>query len=250
MPADVEASLILRSRLEQLQTERDKLEEEIETIRVKHLVGELSEEEAEKETKRLKAKLDPITKEIDDLKGKARTPLELIQLDKRTQEERLRRLEALRQSGEVEPAIYQRLSSEYRAKLEDLTRRLEEERKKAHRWLRQLEERRKQLEFDKETLEVRVKLDELSPREVAEQIGKLEKELEKVDRIITGLRSVLGIEPPSTSPATPQSTQPSTPATPSTTPMQVQEPHRCPYCRGRIAPNSKYCHHCGRLLTE
>ena len=243
----MEASLILRSRLEQLQTEKEKLEEELETIRVKHLVGEISEEEAEKETKRLKARLEAITKEIDNLKDKARIPLELIQLDKKTQEERLQRLESLRQSGEVEPAIYQRLSAEYRDKLEDLTRRLEEERRKANKWLRQLEERRKQLEFDKETLEVRVKLDELTPSEVAERIRSLEKELEKVDRIITGLRAVLGVAPPSTPSATSIA---STAAAPSQAGhSQIQEPPRCPYCNGRIAPNSKYCHHCGRLLA-
>lgn len=240
MPPMVEAALILRGKLETLQTQKATLDEEQETIRVKQLVGEITESEAKKELDKLKSRLDPISKEIEQIEKKAITPLEQLQQDKKVQEGRLQRLEDLRNSGEVEEAIYKRLSTEYSNKLNEINHQLETEIASAHFWLVQLEQRKQELEFEKETLQVRARIDEVSKREVNKQLKSLDEELNKINSVIAGLRAILGTHPTLTKPTEKISIK-----------VKKKVPaSKCAFCGAKISQGSKYCYTCGRLLPS
>lgn len=240
IPAAVEAALILRGKLEKLREQKIAIEEELETIRVKQLVGELTEARAKKQIETVETKLEPLTKEIRDLEEKASTPLELFHQEHKAQEERLERLEKLHKSGEVDKSIYKRLSGEYRSKMDEVAQQLGAELDKAHRWLSQLEVQQQQLEFDKETLQVRARLDEISKRDVNKQIKAIEKELTKITHILDGLRAILGI-----------STATATVPPVSKTAKRTHRPKSgmCPHCGNKLTSDSKYCFACGRLIT-
>lgn len=244
IPQVVEASLILRGKLARLLSERDTLEEEMETIRVKQLVGELSEGAAKKRMEKLKTKLERLAREIKEFEGKASTPLEQLEKEHITQAERLQKLETLYQSGEVEQSIYERLVTEYRNKLADLVQKLEAERVKAKRWLSELEARQQQLEFDKETFEVRAKLDELPQSQVTRRLQNIEQELSKISQIVVGLRAVLGLSSPSFIRGA--SPQPSQASRSSSRPTRRRT---CQNCGGTVPPSSKWCYHCGNMIN-
>ncbi len=246
IPAVIESALIMRGKLETLQTQKIALDEELETVKVKQLVGELSESKAKKQFSQLNTRLGPITKEIEELENKALTPLEQLQQGKKVQEGRLHRLDELRNSGEVDDAIYQRLSSEYKNKLNELNQQLETETSQANRWLSQLEDRKQQLEFERETLQIRARIDEVSKRDVKKQLKLIDEELNKLTSVITGLRSLLGqvalapkervLKQPLEAKA---KNAPKKPAL-----------KNCPYCKAQITSPSKYCYTCGRLLQS
>jgi DNA repair exonuclease SbcCD ATPase subunit len=238
MPAEIEAAVVLRGNLENLRAERASLEEQLETIRAKHLVGEVPEAEAEKKIEPLQGKLSSLAKEVDQVESKARTPLELLEQEHDAQQQRLERLETLRQSGEVDAAVYERLAAEYREKLAEAGRRAEAERIKMQLWLSQSESQQQKLEFERETLQVRARIDDLSKREVTKQLKTLEGELDRVTAIVKGLRSLLGVS----APATPSTTRPS--------PSARTVSGKCPHCGSAIGPSSKWCILCGRLLVE
>ncbi len=243
MPQVVEAALILRGKLAKLLSERDALEEEMETIRVKQLVGELAEDAAKKRIEKLKTKIDRLTREIKEFEGKASTPLEQLEQEHITHAERLQKLETLYQSGEVEQSIYERLVTEYRNKLADLVQKLEAERAKAKRWLSELETRQEQLEFDKETFEVRAKLDELPQSQVTRRLQSIEQELSKTSQIVVGLRAVLGLSSSSF-----KREPPLQPSRASRSPRSTH--HRtCPNCGGTVPPGGKWCYHCGNMVN-
>jgi chromosome segregation ATPase len=239
----VESVLIMRGKLERLRSQKAALDEEQETIKVKQLVGELSESEAKTQVEKLQARLNPITKEIADLESKAVIPLEQVQDEKKVQEGRLQRLEELRKTGEVDNAIYQRLFGEYGDKLTEINQQLEHETTQANKWLAQLEARKQQLEFDKETLQIRARIDEVSKREVKKQLKVIDDELNKLTSVIAGLRSILGSEAASSKVVA----APSTPPTPSKKKTKTA-PEICSYCQAKISPGSKWCYSCGRLL--
>lgn len=240
VPAEVEAALILRGKLETLLQQKITIEEELETLKVKQLVGELSEAKAKKQIEQVEAKLAPITKEIKELEEKATTPLELLYQEHKTQEERLQRLRELNDSGEVEKSVYQRLASEYQNKINETALQLGAELEKAHRWLSQLEVQQQQLEFDKETLQVRARIDEISKSDVNKQLKDFEKELAKIKAILEGLHAILAISPaPTKAPTVPKATQP----------IRKIKSGKCPYCGNKISSDSRYCYLCGRLIV-
>jgi DNA repair exonuclease SbcCD ATPase subunit len=243
IPPTVESALVMRGKLERLRSQKAALDEEKETVKVKQLVGELSEKEAKAQSDKFQQRLDPIKKEIDELEKKAITPLEQLQQDKEVQEGRLQRLEELQKSGEVEDAIYQRLSSEYQGKLTEINQQLDNEVSQANRWLAQLEDRKQQLEFDKETLQIRARIDEVSKRDVKKQLKGIDDEVNKLTSIIGGLRSVLG-----SAAAPPKAFAPKPTAPASPTPSDKAASGNCPYCQTKITPGSKWCYSCGRLL--
>ncbi|MFX1318554.1 MAG: zinc-ribbon domain-containing protein [Promethearchaeota archaeon] len=243
IPPTVESALIMRGKLERLRSQKAALDEEQETVNVKQLVGELSEKEAKTQSDKFQQRLDPITKEIEELESKAITPLEQLKQDKEVQEGRLQRLEELQKSGEVDTAIYQRLSSEYRGKLSEINQQLDNEVSQANRWLAQLEDRKQQLEFDKETLQIRARIDEVSKRDVNKQLKGIDDEVNKLTSIIGGLRSILG-----SAVAPPKAFIPKPAATPSQKPSGKAVTETCPYCQAKITPGSKWCYSCGRLL--
>jgi DNA repair exonuclease SbcCD ATPase subunit len=243
IPPTVESALILRGKLERLRSQKAALDEEQETIKVKQLVGELSEKEATAQSEKFQQRLDPISKEIDELESKAITPLEQLQQAKEVQEGRLQRLDALRKSGEVDNAIYQRLSSEYQGKLTEINQQLDNEVSQANQWLAQLEGRKQQLEFDKETLQIRARIDEVSKRDVKKQLKGIDDEVNKLTSIIGGLRSVLGSAAAPPKAFTPKPTDTSSPK-----PAGNAAVETCPYCQTKITPGSKWCYSCGRLL--
>lgn len=245
IPPQIESALILRGKLERLRSQKAALDEEQETIKVKQLVGELSEREAETQVEKLLARLDPISKEMEDLENKATTPLEQFQQEKKVQEGRLQRLEELLKSGEVDNAVYQRLFGEYRDKLTAINQQLEREITQANKWLAQLEARKQQLEFDKETLQIRARIDEVSKRDVKKKLKVIDDELNKMTSVIAGLRSILGSEVVS-SKVVPE---PSTPQTPSKKKIKTG-PEICSYCQAKLTPGSKWCYSCGRLLES
>ncbi len=240
VPAELEAALILRGKLETLQKQKISIEEELETLKVKQLVGELSETKAKKMIEEVEAKLTPIIKEIKELEEKATTPLELLYQERKTQEERLQRLRELNDSGEVDKSIYQRLASEYQTKMDETALQLGVELEKTHHWLSRLEVQQQQLEFDKETLQVRARIDEISKSEVNKQLKDFEKELAKIKAVLEGLRAILGISPTSAKetmePKAAQSTR------------KIKS-GKCPFCGNKISSDSKYCYLCGRLIT-
>ncbi len=246
IPPSIESALIMRGKLERLQSQKAALDEEQETVKVKQLVGELSESEAKTQSDKLQARLTPITKEIEDLERKAITPLEQIQQEKKVQEGRLQRLEELRKSREVDDAIYQRLSSEYQSKLTEINQQLENEISQANKWLTQLENRKQQLEFDKETLQIRARIDEVSKRDVKKQLKIIDDELNNLTSIIAGLRSILGSAAP---PPKPPAPKPSTPP-PSKKKSEKPTTETCSYCQAKITPGTKWCYSCGRLLQS
>ncbi len=241
MPPSVETALIMRGKLERLRSQRAALDEEQETIKVKQLVGELSEKEATAQSEKLQTRLDPILKETEDLEKKATTPLEQLQQKKHVQEGRLQRLEELRKSGEVDDAIYQRLSSEYGTKLAEFNQQLESEISQANKWLSNLEDNKQQLEFDKETLQVRARIDEVSKRDVNKRLKTIDSELNKLTSIIAGLRATLGTaaSPPRASVKKSVRSKKKSGKTP---------PSNCPHCSSKITPGNKWCYSCGRLL--
>jgi DNA repair exonuclease SbcCD ATPase subunit len=244
IPPIVESALIMRGKLESLQSQKVALDEEQETIKVKQLVGELSESEAKTQSAKLQARLDPLIKEIEDLEKKAVTPLERFQQEKTVQEGRLQRLEDLQKSGEVDTAIHRRLSDEYGNKLAEINQQLEKEISQANKWLAQLENRKQQLEFDKETLQIRTRIDEVSKRDVNKQLKALDDELNKLTSIIVGLRSILG------SGAVPSKTSIKAPTShpPSKKKSGKSTQDTCPHCQAQITPGTKWCYSCGRLL--
>ncbi len=243
MPQVVEAALILRGKLAKLLSERDILEEEIETVRVKQLVGELSEAAAKKRMEKLKTKINRLAREIKELEGKTGTPLEKLEQEHITHAERLQKLETLYQSGEVEQSIYERLVNEYRNKLADIVKKLEAERGKAQQWLTELESRQQQLEFDKETFGVRAKLDELPQSQVTRRLQSIEQELSKISQVVIGLRALLGVSPTSlsgeSSPRLSRDTRSSS---------RTAHPGKCPNCGGTVPSGSKWCYHCGNMI--
>jgi len=240
VPAEVEDALILRGKLEALWQQKSAIEEELETLKVRQLVGELSETKAKKQIEQVEAKLSPITKEIKELEEKATTPLELLYQEHKTQEERLQRLRELKDSGEVDKSIYQRLANEYQNKMDEITLQLGVELEKAHRWLNRLEVQQQQLEFDKETLQVRARIDEISKNEVNKQLKDFEKELAKIKAILVGLHAILAISPTPTKATT---------ASKASQPIRKIKSGKCPYCGNKISSDSKYCYLCGRLIT-
>jgi len=241
IPPLVEAAFIMRGKLQTLRSQRAAIEEEQETVKVKQLVGELTEKDAEKETAILQKRLEPITKEIEELENKAVTPLEQLQQEKKIQEGRLHRLEELRSSGEVDEAVYQRLGREYNDKLNETKQQLDAEMTKANHWLVQLDERKQQLVFDRETLQVRARIDEASKREVKGELKAIDGEINKITSVIAGLRSLLGNANSSPSPSIPAKTIPSKPG-------KKAGPGQCPHCQAKVTPGSKYCFTCGNLL--
>ncbi|MHA2426647.1 MAG: hypothetical protein ACXADB_01210 [Candidatus Hermodarchaeia archaeon] len=241
IPPSVETALIMRGKLERLRSQRAALDEEQETIKVKQLVGELSEKEAIAQSEKLQTRLDPILKETEDLEKKATTPLEQLQQKKHVQEGRLQRLEELKKSSEVDDAIYQRLSGEYGTKLAEFNQQLESEISQANKWLSNLEDHKQQLEFDKETLQVRARIDEVSKRDVNKRLKTIDSELNKLTSIIAGLRATLGT---AASPPTASVTK----SAPSKKKSGKTPPSNCPYCSSKITPGNKWCYSCGRLL--
>lgn len=241
IPPQVEAALIMRGKLETLRTQKVALDEEQETVKVKQLVGELSDQETQDQLSKLKNRLDPVQKEIEELESKALTPLEQLQQEKKIQEGRIQRLEELLKSGEVDETVHQRLSTEYNGKLADINQQLDTELKTSNHWLVQLEERKQQLEFDRETLQIRGRIDEISKRDVNKQLKAIDEEINKLTSIISGLRSLLGgaAPPPSISAKKP------------TTGVKKEAKtaiDKCPYCQAKITVGTKYCYTCGRLL--
>ncbi len=246
IPPAVEAALIMRGKLELLRSQKAALDEELETIKVKQLVGELLEGEAKAQSDKLQERLNPIAKEIEDLEAKAITPLEKFQQEKKIQEGRLQRLEDLRKSGEVDDAIYQRLSSEYGSKLTEINQYVDIETSLANNWLALLENRKQKLEFDKETLQIRARIDEVSKRDVKKQLKVIDDELNRLTSIIAGLRAILG------SAAYPPKIPIKESALPSTEKRITGKPRSetCPYCQAKITLNAKWCYSCGRLLES
>jgi|GEM_PF-2195994 len=246
IPATVESALIMRGKIERLRSQKAALDEEQETVKVKQLVGELSESEAKTQSEKLLERLNPITKEIEELENKANTPLEELQQEKKIQEGRLERLEELRKSGEVDSTIYQRLSSEYGSKLTEINQQLEKEISQANKWLTQLEDRKQQLEFDKETLQIRARIDEVSKRDVKKQLKVIDDEINQLTSIIAGLRSILGAAAPPTRVHVPKRTKP----LPVRKKSETSPPETCSYCQAKITPGTKWCYSCGRLLQR
>lgn len=242
MPQVVEAALILRGKLATLLSEKDTLEEEMETVRVKQMVGELSEAAAKKRIAKLKEKIDRLDREIKELEGKTGTPLEQLEKEHITQAERLQKLETLYQSGEVEKSIYERLVTEYKTTLAEIVEKLEVERVKAQTWLSELEARQQQLEFDRETYEVRAKLDEIPQSQVTRRLQSTEQELSKISQVIVGLRALLGLSSVASRMESPRSSK----ATPSSS--RRAHPSRCPNCGGSVPSSGKWCYHCGNLI--
>lgn len=243
IPPQVEAALIMRGTLETLRTQKAALDEEQETVKVKQLVGELSDQETQDQLSKLKNKSDPVQKEIEELENKALTPLEQLQHEKKIQDGRIQRLEELLKSGEVDETVHQRLSTEYREKLADINLQLDTEIKTANHWLVQLEERKQQLEFDRETLQIRARIDEISKRDVNKQLKAIDEEINKLTSIISGLRSLLGraaLTPPIAA------TKPST----GVKKEAKAALDKCPYCQAKITVGTKYCYTCGRLLQS
>lgn len=241
IPPQVEAALIMRGKLETLRSQKVALDEEHETVKVKQLVGELSDQETQEQLIKLNKRLDPINKEIEELESKALTPLEQLQQEQNVQEGRIQRLEELLSSGEVDETVHQRLSTEYNGKLAEITQQLETEIKTANHWLVQLEERKQQLEFDRETLQIRARIDEISKRDVNKQLKAIDEEINKLTSIISGLRSLLG----SVAPPPPISAKkPSTGAKKEAKAAR----NKCPYCQAKITTGTKYCYTCGRLI--
>lgn len=243
IPPQVEAALIMRGKLETLRTQKVALDEEQETVKVKQLVGELSDQETQDQLSKLKNRLDPVQKEIEELESKALTPLEQFQQEKKIQEGRIQRLEELLKSGEVDETVHQRLSTEYNGKLADINQQLDTEIKTANHWLVQLEERKQQLEFDRETLQIRARIDEISKRDVNKQLKAIDEEINKLTSIISGLRSLLGTAavPPPISAKKP------------TTGVKKEAKtalDKCPYCQAKITTGTKYCYTCGRLIQS
>lgn len=243
IPPQVEAALIMRGKLETLRTQKVALDEEQETVKVKQLVGELSDQETQDQLSKLNKRLDPIQKEIEELESKALTPLEQLQQEKKVQEGRIQRLEELLKSGEVDETVHQRLSTEYNSKLANINQQLETEIKTSNHWLVQLEERKQQHEFDRETLQIRARIDEISKRDVNKQLKAIDEEINKLTSIISGLRSLLG----SAAPHPPISAK-----KPSTRVKKEAKValDKCPYCQSKITPGTKYCYTCGRLLQS
>jgi len=243
IPPQVEAALIMRGKLETLRTQKVALDEEQETVKVKQLVGELSDQETQDQLNKLKNRLDPIQKEIEELESKALTPLEQLQQEKTIQEGRIQRLEALLKSGEVDETVHQRLSTEYNGKLADIHQQLDTKIKTANHWLVQLEERKQQLEFDRETLQIRARIDEISKRDVNKQLKAIDEEINKLTSIISGLRSLLGSAAP---PPTISAKKPKT----GVKKEAKAALDKCPYCQAKITTGTKYCYTCGRLIQS
>ena len=243
IPPQVEAALIMRGKLETLRTQKVALDEEQETVKVKQLVGELSDQETQDQLNKLKNRLDPIQKEIEELESKALTPLEQLQQEKTIQEGRIQRLEALLKSGEVDEIVHQRLSTEYNGKLADIHQQLDTKIKTANHWLVQLEERKQQLEFDRETLQIRARIDEISKRDVNKQLKAIDEEINKLTSIISGLRSLLGSAAP---PPTISAKKPKT----GVKKEAKAALDKCPYCQAKITTGTKYCYTCGRLIQS
>ena len=243
IPPQVEAALIMRGKLETLRSQKVALDEEQETVKVKQLVGELSDQETQEQLNKLNTRLDPINKEIEELESKALTPLEKLQQEQIIQEGRIQRLEELLSSGEVDETVHQRLSTEYNGKLTEITQQLETEIKTANHWLVQLEERKQQLEFDRETLQIRARIDEISKRDVNKQLKAIDEEINKLTSIISGLRSLLG----SAAPPPPISAKKPTTGVKKEAKTALD---KCPYCQAKITAGTKYCYTCGRLIQS
>lgn len=241
-PAD-EAAFIMRGKLEKRHSEKTIVEEELETVRVKQLVGELTEEEAKAHIEQLQDRLAPITKEINEISKKAQTTLEHFRQEKNAQEERIQRLEELHRSGEVDDAVFQRLNDEYQSKFSEIKNQLESELAKTHQWHRQLEAQREQLEFDKETLQVRARIDKTTKSKVNKQLKAIDQQLTTVVSILAGLRAVLDH-------STQQVQREKIPQPTRSAKESRQIPsNRCPHCNAKITPKSEYCYTCGRLIA-
>ena len=245
MPPALEAALILRGKLETLQVQRIGLDEDLETLRVKQLVGELDEGQATKKIGEVQNRFDLVNKEIESLKEKAQTPIETLHQEQREQQNRIQRLEDLRETGEVEQAIYQRLASEYHIKLREITQHLETEFSRGQEWLRNLEIRKEQLEFDRETLQVRARIDDVTKREVKKQLKTLDDEITKITRVVAGLRAILG------SKETPNTLQSSTPRRSlKDEAPQIASKNQCSHCGAQVKPGRRYCLNCGNIITS
>jgi DNA repair exonuclease SbcCD ATPase subunit len=241
MPQVVEAALILRGKLGALLSEKDTLEEEMETVRVKQMVGELTEAAAKKKISKIKEKIARLDREIKEFEGKTGTPLEQLEREHITHAERLQKLENLYQSGEVEKSIYDRLVTEYRTKLAEIVEQLEAERSKAQHWLSELEARQQQLEFDRETYEVRAKLDELPQSQVTRRLQSIEQELSKITQVIVGLRALLGVASVTSGGESPRSRT-------TRSSSRTAHPSKCPNCGGTVPSSGKWCYHCGNMI--
>ncbi|MBS7247470.1 MAG: hypothetical protein QXW47_00760 [Candidatus Jordarchaeales archaeon] len=175
---DVLEQLRLRKRIEEVTGEIAFLRSEIDKLTEQISEGKNIEEYALR-VKELREKIKLVKEERKALEEKLKPlPLEKVAEERANLEKRIKRLETLREKGEISDETYEKLKKEYSEKLDQFKEEHYRQVIKIEKWIEQLKKRIKRLKNDSELIYARYMTGELTKEEYMREKEKLNKELE------------------------------------------------------------------------
>nr|MDO8081462.1 hypothetical protein [Candidatus Freyarchaeota archaeon] len=177
IPDDVKRNLIGRGKTYLIENRLRKLNRDYETLKTRQLVGEITEEELEKRSEPLWQEINDIKKTLGEMGATEQLEVEVLLAEKETQVERKKKLEELLIKGEIRETIYQKLVSEYDAKLKQAEKKLKEGVHQMEKWLVSLKAEKQELLDQQEMLMAKMKIGDLPVKEYETQKKELETKI-------------------------------------------------------------------------
>ncbi|MGQ9721726.1 MAG: hypothetical protein ACUVXA_10440 [Candidatus Jordarchaeum sp.] len=191
IPEDIKRNLVGRGKTYLVETRLRKLNKDYETLKTRQIVGEITEEELEKRSEPLRQEIKEIKKTLEDMGATEPLEVEVLLAEKETQVERKKKLEELLLKGEIREAIYQKLVSEYDAKLKEAEKKLKEGIRKMEKWQISLEAEKQDVIDQQEMLIARMKIGDLPVKEYETHKKELETKLNETDLACQFLEGVI-----------------------------------------------------------
>jgi chromosome segregation ATPase len=191
IPDDVKRNLIGRGKTYLIEVRLRKLNRDYETLKTRQLVGEITEEELEKRSEPLWREINDIKKTLKEMGAVEQLEVELLLAEKETQIERKKKLEELLIKGEIRETIYQKLVSEYDAKLKQAEKKLKDGIQQMEKWLVSLNAEMQDLLDQQEMLMAKMKIGDLPVKEYENQKKELETKIKDNELAIQFLEGVI-----------------------------------------------------------
>ncbi|MEM2146654.1 MAG: hypothetical protein QW279_14930 [Candidatus Jordarchaeaceae archaeon] len=191
IPDDIKRNLIGRGKTYLVETRLRKLNRDYETLKTRQLVGEITEEELEKRSEPLWREINDIKKTLGEMGAIEQLEVELLLAEKETQIERKNKLEELLLKGEIREAIYQKLVSEYDAKLKQAEKKLKDGIQQMEKWLVSLNAEMQELLDQQEMLIAKMKIGDLPVKEYETQKKELETKIKDNELAIQFLEGII-----------------------------------------------------------
>ncbi len=191
IPEDIKRNLIERGKTYLVETRLRKLNRDYETLKTRQIVGEITEEELEKRAEPLREEISEIRKTLQEMGAAEPLNVEVLLAEKETQIERKKKLEELLIKGEIRETIYQKLVSEYEAKLKEAEKKLAEGIRQMEKWLVSLEAEKQELLDQEEMLTAKMKIGEVPVKEYQTQKKELETKIKEVGLACEFLEGVI-----------------------------------------------------------